>query len=866
MRLAVGSLSSKLIVSAALTLLSCMLLFAATSWYALKTFSENQARSDASAHLLLIEQAFQAQTVRLTQEVSQVARDPAIEKALAASSSSSSSTSNQQANIVLLHSLTPYRFSALALVSPERKVLTATDARAMQLSPTLSPAIEAALRGSSNSLIAQSGQEGDSQESTGVSYALYIAVPVVNSDDMRLGVLLGAQQLDEFFATNLLSTSKDGALNLALCRSQDILGATAKDFTPGHGVNGVDICVPQSSRVVDAGQSYLTLAEPVQAANQLADSPTLVAVDIEPLYTFNTHSPGVIVLLSGLGFFFMALGVIVFTLIARLFFIHPLRRLQTRVSAIVPAPASNTRMDAKHDEFGMLDRSFHLLSESLTSQESESYAITSRMSDLLALSDILISTLNLEDLLSEIVSRLGSIMQVKSVSLLLYGREMPMPWAVAQWTDSAASNGRLPIASGKQGAVMVHADPGGDITMAATTKLAAVSSMGTRQAASSTSGRRPAIRAPKLTTPPDPLGLPRPRIPRPALHDLDMLLARMAMQREKITYAEDIPALYRERQESWARLALETGYSSAIAVPLFLQDSNIGAVMLYSDRPSTVSERDRFMLTTAAIQAAMAIQNALLFAEVKNKNEALERADHLKSQFLALVTHELRTPLHSIISYGSLLEDGYVDGDLTAEQQEHISFIVRRAEDLSQLVDDMLDLSKIEADRLEVKVEPLSLTKRLRDVVSELKQIANNKGLYLNLEMDEELPQALADSQRLGQVVRNMASNALKFTEQGGVTIRCSQLERYDMLRISVIDTGIGISPAVLDSIFEAFRQADASTTRRFGGTGLGLTIARRLVELQGGEVTVESVAGQGSIFSFTLPVAAPARVRAGVS
>lgn len=866
MRFTVGSLSSKLIVSAALTLLSCMLLFAATSWYVLKTFSENQARSDASAHLLLIEQAFQAQTLRLTQEVSQVARDPAIEKAL----TTSSSTSDDQANIVLLHALTPYRFSALALISPAQKVLTATDAQAAQLSPALSSAIEAALRGSSASLIAQRGQESDTQVSTkgktSASYALYIAVPVTDSHGMRLGVLLGAQQLDEFFAADLLSASKDGALNLALCQSQNILGATAKDFTIGHGINGMDICAPHSLRVVDAGQSYLTLAEPVQAANQLAGSPTLVAVDIEPLYAFNTHSPIEIVLLIGLGCFFMALGVIVFTLIARLFFIHPLRRLQTRVSAIVPVPASNDGTAAKHDEFGMLDRSFHLLSESLTSQESESYDITSRMSDLLALSDILISTLNLEDLLSEIVSRLGSIMHAKSVSLLLYGREMPMPWAVAQWTDSAATGGRLPIASGKQGAVTVHADPGGDITMAATTKLAAVSSMGTRQSTSSTSGRRPAIRAPKLTTPPDPLGLPRPRIPHPALRDLDMLLARMAMQREKITYAEDIPALYRERQENWARLALKADYQSAIAVPLFLQDSNIGAVMLYNDRPSTVSERDRFILTTASIQAAMAIQNALLFAEVKNKNEALERADHLKSQFLALVTHELRTPLHSIISYGSLLEDGYVDGDLTAEQQEHISFIVRRAEDLSQLVDDMLDLSKIEADRLEVKVEPLSLANRLRDVVSELKQIANNKGLYLNLEMDEGLPQALADSQRLGQVVRNMASNALKFTEQGGVTIRCSQLERYDMLRISVVDTGIGISPAVLDSIFEAFRQADGSTTRRFGGTGLGLTIARRLVELQGGQVSVESVVGQGSIFSFTLPVATPARVRAGVS
>src|SRR5207302_8619090 len=136
--------------------------------------------------------------------------------------------------------------------------------------------------------------------------------------------------------------------------------------------------------------------------------------------------------------------------------------------------------------------------------------------------------------------------------------------------------------------------------------------------------------------------------------------------------------------------------------------------------------------------------------------------------------------------------------------------------------------------RLEVKVKPLSLESNRTEVVNQLKPMANNKGLYLMLEIDDALPMALADSHRLRQVVINMVSNALKFTEKGGVTIQCVLLERYDMLRISVHDTGIGISPAALDYIFEAFRQADGSTTRRFGGTGLGLTIARKLIELQG--------------------------------
>ena len=585
------------------------------------------------------------------------------------------------------------------------------------------------------------------------------------------------------------------------------------------------------------------------------------------LYSLTAHTAQAMEILIAMGVFMIALGVAVYTLIARTFFIRPIRRLQSSIAALVADGSEAPEQHAMLDELSMLARSFNLLSESLNTQENESHVITSRMTDLLAMSDILISTLNLEDLLKEIVSRLGKIMQAKNVSLLLYGREMASPWAVAQWSDMQQSSGHLPAAGpAMSDSVTVHADPSGDITMAATTKLAAIAANGARAASSTSalsgSGKRRAIRAPKLTPPPDPYGQRRPRIPRPALRDIDMLLARMAMQKQKIAYGEDINTIYHERRETWARLALDAGYQSVVAVPLFLQDQAIGAVMLYGDRPRQVGGSDTFLLSTAAIQAAMAIQNALLFVEVKDKNAALERVNRLKSQFLATVTHELRTPLHSIISYGSLLSEGYVDGDLSEEQQEHIQFMVRRAEDLSRLVDDMLDLSKIEADRLEVKVEPLNLDQSLQDVLNELKQMAGNKELALKLEMDEELPMALADSQRIRQVLINLVSNALKFTEKGGVTIRCALLERYDMLRISVSDTGIGISPAALDYIFEAFRQADGSTTRRFGGTGLGLTIARKLIELQGGEVAVESIAGQGSTFSFTLPVAAPARVR----
>jgi signal transduction histidine kinase len=684
-----------------------------------------------------------------------------------------------------------------------------------------------------------------------------------NAYKAQVNVLESTRDINDSFASELAQAASNqlriDELNVAVCESKHIRGTTMHSFTAHLSEN--DLCTPKAVNVID---NYLTLSsDSLQIRNHLNGSPSLVIVDIEPLYQFNAATTErTVLILIGLGIFIIAFGITVYALVARTFFVRPIRRLQARIAALVAANANTELSGSTIDELSMLDRSFGLLSEFLYSQENESNVITRQMSDLLAMSDVLISTLNLEDLLGEIVSRLGRIMQAKSVSLLLYGREMQSPWAVAQWSDSQLSNGHVASNSSQQhGAVTIHTDPAGNITMAVTTKMMAVTAPVSRSIQPS-SGKRSAIRAPKLTPQREQAPLRRPRIPRPALRDLDLILARRAMQKQKITYSEDIQIISQEHGEAWSFMALEAGYRSVIAVPLQLQEQTIGAVVLYGDKPYQISQRDTFLLSTAAIQAAMAIQNSLLFVEVKDKNAALERVNNLKSQFLATVTHELRTPLHSIISYGALILEGFVEGELTAEQEEYIQFIVHRAEDLSRLVDDMLDLSKIEADRLEVKVEPLALESSLTEAVNQLRPMANNKGLYLTLEMDDSLPLVMADSHRIRQVVINLVSNALKFTEKGGVTIRCTLLERFDMLHISVNDTGIGISPAALDYIFEAFRQADGSTTRQFGGTGLGLTIARKLIELQGGEVSVESVVRQGSTFSFTLPVASPARVR----
>jgi len=566
----------------------------------------------------------------------------------------------------------------------------------------------------------------------------------------------------------------------------------------------------------------------------------------------------VLLLLLGVGICILALGIFLHVFITQVFFIRPLRRLQAQVRTQVVEKAG-VILPAQ-DEIAMLSHSFDLLSESL---ESESQAMIEQMSNVLVMSDALISTVNLEHLLGETVARLGHVMKAKHVSMLLYGREMLSPWAVAQWSEAGVTGTTSPIplsprrseslAGLEKGEVTVHADPYGDVTMAVTTKMVALPT--------SISGKGKAVR-PGQSTPQPSYGIRRPRIPRPALRDLDMILARTVISKQKIAYDEDIAFDTEEHNNGWTHLALDAGYHAVIAVPLLLQDQAIGAFMLYLDKPYQVSNRDTFLLSTAAIQASMAIQNALLFAEVKEKNAALERANALKSQFLATVTHELRSPLHSIIGYGSMIVDGFVEGDLTQQQEEDIRFIVRRAEDLSHLVDEMLDLSKIEADKIEVKPEPTELAPSLQDIINQLKLMANEKKLYLTLDMEENMPLVRADSHRLRQVITNLVSNALKFTEQGGVTIRCTCIHDDDMVRIAVQDTGIGISPAALGLIFEAFRQADGSTTRRFGGTGLGLTIAKKLVELQGGEVAVESIVGQGSIFSLTLPIATSANTK----
>jgi PAS domain S-box-containing protein len=250
-------------------------------------------------------------------------------------------------------------------------------------------------------------------------------------------------------------------------------------------------------------------------------------------------------------------------------------------------------------------------------------------------------------------------------------------------------------------------------------------------------------------------------------------------------------------------------------------------------------------------------------AELQRAKEEAVEASRAKSAFLANMSHELRTPLNAIIGYAELVEE-----DLAAERAD-LADDVRRigvaGQHLLTLINDILDLSKIEAGRMELHLEPVALTPLLREVADEMAPLAQQRGNRLELHLDGELGTLLADRTRVRQVLLNLLSNAVKFTEGGLVELRASRAAGSPFAIVQVCDTGIGMTEAQVARLFQPFSQADSSTTRRYGGTGLGLAISRHFCRLMGGEITVESVYGRGSAFTVCLPaaVAEPEPVRA---
>jgi len=306
-------------------------------------------------------------------------------------------------------------------------------------------------------------------------------------------------------------------------------------------------------------------------------------------------------------------------------------------------------------------------------------------------------------------------------------------------------------------------------------------------------------------------------------------------------------------------LAAAFGWRSALCVPLLREGRAIGCIAVLRAQVGDFTDKEIALAQTFADQAVIAIQNARLFQEIEEKSRQLEAANRHKSEFLANMSHELRTPLNAIIGFSEVLTE-QMFGELNDKQMEYLRDIHSSGQHLLNLINDVLDLSKIEAGKMELDLSCFDLGLLLEHSTTLVRERAQRHGLTLTLEVGEGLAEWVGDARKLKQAVINLLSNAVKFTPAGGsVTLRARHLNGYsgragDWAEVSVSDTGIGIKPEDQALVFEEFRQASGDVLRKSEGTGLGLALVKRFAELHGGQVALQSAPGQGSTFTITLP------------
>jgi GAF domain-containing protein len=299
-------------------------------------------------------------------------------------------------------------------------------------------------------------------------------------------------------------------------------------------------------------------------------------------------------------------------------------------------------------------------------------------------------------------------------------------------------------------------------------------------------------------------------------------------------------------------ILLRTGTRAILAIPMLREDQLIGGLTVNKKTPGEFPPEVVELLKTFATQSALAIQNARLFREIEQKSRELEAASRHKSEFLANMSHELRTPLNAIIGFSEVLSERMF-GELNAKQEEYLKDIHASGQHLLSLINDILDLSKIEAGRMELELTDFHLPTALDNALTLVRERAGRRGIALHMTSDERLDYVRADERKVRQVVLNLLSNAIKFTPEGGrIEVRAKPVD--GSVEVSVTDTGVGIAPEDQEAIFEEFRQV-GTADKKVEGTGLGLTLCRKFVELHGGRIWVKSRVDVGSTFTFTIPV-----------
>jgi signal transduction histidine kinase len=333
------------------------------------------------------------------------------------------------------------------------------------------------------------------------------------------------------------------------------------------------------------------------------------------------------------------------------------------------------------------------------------------------------------------------------------------------------------------------------------------------------------------------------------------LVGRAVIDRKTI-HVRDLRQALAEYPES---TAAQYGVHSALAVPLLRDGVALGVIRISRTEIRPFTDKQIALLQTFADQAVIAIENVRLFKELEASNQEIaeqsrqiEVASQHKSEFLANMSHELRTPLNAVIGFSEVLTDRMF-GELNEKQEEYLKDIHASGTHLLSLINDILDLSKIEAGRMELELTDFHLPMALENALTLVRERAGRRRISLQMSIDEQLGEVRADERKIRQVVLNLLSNAIKFTPEGG-RIQVTAVPKDGFVEVSVNDTGVGIAPEDQEAVFEEFRQV-GTAEKKAEGTGLGLTLCRKFIELHHGRIWVKSQVDVGSTFTFSLPV-----------